>query len=167
VPSCLPAESPCSGTRPDVAPAEIADPDATDPEVARPDVAVPEAVEFVRFCRARRRVGWPELYDEMILVACRGYFRGYGFDELAERGIGFSLTELPRLAALVGRVAAEEQPPVRVGAARRGRAVIGGTVGDRDPGSGPAGQERGSGGAPLGAGAAPGRPVAVRAVAAG
>jgi hypothetical protein len=76
----------------------------------------PEAAEFVRFCYGRRRVGWPELYDEMCAVASRGLFRGWGPDDLAEHGIGFGLFELPALAALVAKVVAEE-PPV----ARRGR----------------------------------------------
>jgi hypothetical protein len=69
----------------------------------------PEAEAFVRFCYQRRRVGWPELYDEMCLVATRGLFRGMGHDALAEIGVGFTLFECPRLAALVTRVAAEEQ----------------------------------------------------------
>jgi hypothetical protein len=69
----------------------------------------PEAVEFVRFCYRRRRVGWPELYDEMCGVAGRGLFRGWGSDELSANGIGFSLFELPALAALVGQVVAEDQ----------------------------------------------------------
>ena len=68
----------------------------------------PEAIEFVRFCYRRKRVGWPELYDEMCAVAGRGLFRGWGSDELATEGIGFSLFELPALAALVGRVVTEE-----------------------------------------------------------
>ena len=50
-----------------------------------------DAAEFVRFCHRRRRVGWPELYDEMCQVASRGAFRGWGPSELAEHGIGFSL----------------------------------------------------------------------------
>lgn len=67
-----------------------------------------DAVEFVRFCYRRRRVGWPELYDEMCAVASRGLFRGWGSDELASEGIGFGLFELPALATLVGQVVAEE-----------------------------------------------------------
>jgi hypothetical protein len=69
----------------------------------------PEAEAFVRFCYQRRRVGWPELYDEMCAVASRGLFRGMGVAELGEIGIGFSLFETPRLAQLVTRIAAEEQ----------------------------------------------------------
>jgi hypothetical protein len=69
----------------------------------------PDAIEFVRFCYRRRRVGWPELYDEMCGVAGRGLFRGWGSDELSAQGIGFSLFELPALAALVGQVVAEDQ----------------------------------------------------------
>ncbi len=64
--------------------------------------------EFVRFCYRRRRVGWPELYDEMCAVASRGIYRGWGFAELAEHGIGFGLSEMPRLAALASRVIHEE-----------------------------------------------------------
>jgi hypothetical protein len=71
--------------------------------------AIPEAEDFVRFCYARRRVGWPELYDEMCAVATRGLYRGMGHDGLAEIGIGFSLFETPRLAALVSRIVGEEQ----------------------------------------------------------
>lgn len=77
--------------------------------VSAPVDASPEAEEFVRFCYGRRRIGWPELYDEMCAVASRGLFRGMGPGELAEIGIGFSLFETPRLAALVRRLVAEEQ----------------------------------------------------------
>jgi hypothetical protein len=71
--------------------------------------ADPEAVEFVRFCRARRRVGWPELYDEMWAVASRSLFRGYGCADLEERGIWFSLFGTPRLAAMAAAVIEEER----------------------------------------------------------
>ena len=69
----------------------------------------PDAVEFVRFCYHRRRVGWPELYDEMCAVAGRGLFRGYSPDDLSSRGVGFSLFDMPALSALATRVVAEEQ----------------------------------------------------------
>jgi hypothetical protein len=71
-----------------------------------------EALEFVRFCYRRRRVGWPALYDEMSAVAARGAFRGMGYGELAERGISFCLGDLPRLVALTERVVREEQSVV-------------------------------------------------------
>ena len=69
----------------------------------------PDAVEFVRFCYHRRRVGWPELYDEMCAVAGRGLFRGYDADDLAGLGIGFSLFDMPALSVLANRIVAEEQ----------------------------------------------------------
>jgi hypothetical protein len=75
----------------------------------RERAASDDAVEFVRFCYTRRRVGWPELYDEMCAVASRGLFRGWSSDELSAEGIGFSLFEMPALATLVHRVVAEEQ----------------------------------------------------------
>ena len=68
----------------------------------------PEAEAFVRFCYQRRHVGWPELYDEMCLVATRGLFRGMGREALAEVGVGFSLFETPRMAQLVRQVVGEE-----------------------------------------------------------
>ncbi len=69
----------------------------------------PDAVEFIRFCYRRRRVGWPELYDEMCAVAGRGLYRGYGTDDLAALGIGFSLYDMPALATLARRIVDEEQ----------------------------------------------------------
>ena len=71
-----------------------------------------DALEFVRFCYRRRRVGWPALYDEMSAVAARNAFRGMGYAELAERGISFCLSDLGRLVALTERVVREEQAVV-------------------------------------------------------
>lgn len=68
----------------------------------------PEALEFVRFCYRRRRVGWPELYDEMWAVAGRGLYRGYDADDLSAIGIGFGLYQMPALAAIVQRVVGED-----------------------------------------------------------
>jgi len=79
----------------------------------------PDAVEFIRFCYARRRVGWPELYDEMCAVASRGLFRGWGPDELSAHGITFGLSEMPHLAARACEVVTEDRarakatPPAR------------------------------------------------------
>jgi hypothetical protein len=67
-----------------------------------------EAIDFVRFCHRRRRVGWPELYDEMCAVAGRGLYRGYGAEELSSIGIGFGLFQMPGLAVLVAQVVAED-----------------------------------------------------------
>jgi hypothetical protein len=69
----------------------------------------PDAVAFVRFCYHRRRVGWPELYDEMCAVAARGLYRGYGSDDLAGIGIAFGLFEMPALASLATRIVDEER----------------------------------------------------------
>jgi hypothetical protein len=80
-----------------------------DPRSAATGIPDPDAIEFVRFCYRRRRVGWPELYDEMCAVASRGLFRGYDADDLAGLGIGFSLFDMPALSILASRVVAEEQ----------------------------------------------------------
>ncbi len=68
-----------------------------------------DAAEFIHFCYRRRRVGWPELYDEMCAVAARGLFRGLGVEDLAVHGIGFGLSDMPALAAMVRGIVAEEQ----------------------------------------------------------
>jgi hypothetical protein len=80
-----------------------------DPRNAASGMSDPDAGDFVRFCYHRRRVGWPELYDEMCAVAGRGLFRGYDADDLAGLGIGFSLFDMPALAVLSARIVAEEQ----------------------------------------------------------
>lgn len=79
--------------------------------------AADAALDFVRFCHRRRRVSWPELYDEMCHVASRGLYHGWGFGELAEHGIAFGLAEMPRLARLVGDVSRQD-------AERRGRILV-------------------------------------------
>ncbi|HKF86026.1 MAG TPA: hypothetical protein VKB30_09595 [Candidatus Limnocylindrales bacterium] len=79
------------------------------PVSAAASICTPEAESFVRFCYQRRRVGWPELYDEMCAVATRGLYQGMGNEALADIGVGFSLFETPRLAQLVARIVAEEQ----------------------------------------------------------
>ena len=68
----------------------------------------PEATAFVRFCYHRRRAGWPELYDEMCAVASRRLYNGWGFMELADHGIGFSLFETPTLALLAREIVRDE-----------------------------------------------------------
>ena len=88
--------------------------------VGRPATAhviTAEAVEFIRFCYARRRVGWPELYDEMCAVASRGLFRGWGPDELAGQGIRFGLSEMPLLAASVTQIVTEDRARSKAAAA--------------------------------------------------
>ena len=76
---------------------------------AEPSAVDVEALEFVRFCHRRKHVGWPELYDEMCLVAGRGLYHGYHADDLAEIGVAFGLLDMPALAVLVSRVVAEDQ----------------------------------------------------------
>jgi len=83
------------------------------------DMPPPDITEFIRFCHRRRRVGWPEIYDEMCAVAARREFNGWDQDELARRGLTFSLFEMPRLAGWVRAVLAgtgetREAVPVQV-----------------------------------------------------
>src|SRR4029077_795123 len=59
-----------------------------------------DVVDFIRYCYQRRRIGWPELYDEMCGVAARGEFRGMDYERLGALGVGFSLCDMARLAAI-------------------------------------------------------------------
>ena len=81
-------------------------PDAADAPVV--DVSQ-DVIEFIRYCYQRRRIGWPELYDEMCAVAARGEFRGMDYERLATMGVGFSLCDMNRLAALAQRIVFEER----------------------------------------------------------
>ena len=83
------------------------------PAIGGRGTQAPAVEEFVRFCYHRRRVGWPELYDEMCAVAARGVFRGWGFAELADQGICFTLSDLPALAAVAAEVSRDERERAR------------------------------------------------------
>lgn len=78
------------------------------------DTGDPEAIEFVRFCYRRRRVGWPDLYDEMCAVAGRGLYHGFAADDLGRIGIGFALDQMPALATIVHQVVAEDHERKRL-----------------------------------------------------
>jgi hypothetical protein len=82
----------------------------------RGEAPPPDVIEFIRFCHRRRRVGWPEIYDEMCAVAARREFNGWGHDQLAERGLTFALPEMLRLAGWVRAVLATQPEPIEVGA---------------------------------------------------
>jgi hypothetical protein len=68
-----------------------------------------EVVAFIRYCYQRRRIGWPELYDEMCGVAARAEFRDMDYERLEALGVRFSLQEMGRLAALAQHVVADER----------------------------------------------------------
>lgn len=73
-----------------------------------------DVVEFIRYCHRRRRVGWPEIYDEMCAVAARREFNGWGHEQLAERGLTFALPEMRRLSGWVRAVLATQSEPIEV-----------------------------------------------------
>ena len=75
-----------------------------------PNLPSPEILAFIRFCHRRRGAAWPALYDEMWGVAARREYRGWGHDELAARGLTFSLWQMAQLASWT-RVVAEESEP--------------------------------------------------------
>jgi hypothetical protein len=86
-------------------PVPAADAPSETPHRTEPDGALPpEVAEFIRFCHRRRPRAWPDLYDEMWVVAARREFNGWGFEQLEAYGVTFSLFEMPRLARWVGEV---------------------------------------------------------------
>jgi hypothetical protein len=70
-------------------------------EPAAEDRPPKEVAEFIRYCHRRRPAAWPELYDVMCGIAARREFRGWGPEQLGERGLTFSLGGMPRLASWV------------------------------------------------------------------
>jgi hypothetical protein len=82
-----------------------------------------EVVAFIRYCYQRRRIGWPELYDEMCGVAARAEFRDMDYERLEALGVRFSLQEMGRLASLAQQVVADERRR-RADAARGGATTL-------------------------------------------
>jgi hypothetical protein len=81
--------------------------------IAEPVPADPRAIEFIRFCYLRRRVSWPDLYDEMCMVAARGLFRGMLYEDLEEIGISFTLGGMQSLAGWTQGVVIDERARAR------------------------------------------------------
>ena len=75
-------------------------------EPATEDRPSKEVADFIRFCHRRRPSAWPEMYDVMCRIAARREFRGWGHDELAVRGLTFSLFDMQRMAGWVREVTA-------------------------------------------------------------
>lgn len=94
-------------------------PESTTRGVPAGELPAPEVVEFIRFAYRRRRVGWPEIYDDMCAVASRREFRGWDHARLGEIGVTFSLLDTPRLAAWVRAVL-----PPSARSADAGRAAV-------------------------------------------
>ena len=79
----------------------------------------PDVIAFIRYCHRRGGAQWPELYDEMCGVAARREFNGWDHEELAARGLTFSLFEMPRLAGWCRAVLATMPPEPDRGPGRR------------------------------------------------
>ena len=88
---------------------------AVNPKLDSEDPPTPEVAEFIRFCHRRSQAVWPEMYDVMCAVAAHREFRGWGPEQLAERGITFALPAMPRLAAWVRETIAAGIDPLESG----------------------------------------------------
>ncbi|MBI3522232.1 MAG: hypothetical protein HY071_03910 [Chloroflexi bacterium] len=65
------------------------------------------AIEFITFCFKRRSVEWPQLYDEMCLVAGNRLYKGLGYEELREAGLDFTLVGLGQTSRIANAVTRE------------------------------------------------------------
>src|SRR5256712_9725423 len=85
------------------------------------DRIAPVAIDFISFCFSRRAREWPYLYDEMCYVASNRLYRGLGYQELREAGLGLTLVGLARTSRIVTEVMSEiqERPAGGVVAARQ------------------------------------------------
>ena len=71
-----------------------------------------EIADFIRHYHRRRSAHWPEIYDDMCLVASRREFNGWGYEQLATQGVTFTLGEMSLLSAWVRDVLpARSEPP--------------------------------------------------------
>ena len=66
-----------------------------------------EAYEFIRFCVSRRGREWPTLYDEMCRVAGQRRFKGLGYPELRQAGLGLGLNDLDKTFQMVEAATAD------------------------------------------------------------
>ncbi len=60
-----------------------------------------ELRDFILFCIQRRGKRWPALYDEMTSVAGRGLFKGMGYQDLRDRGLSLSLSNIDNVLELI------------------------------------------------------------------
>ena len=68
----------------------------------------PQLREFILFCVERRGKKWPELYDEMAIVAGQRLFKGLGYAELKQLGLSLAISNLGCLIRFVERVVSQE-----------------------------------------------------------
>ncbi len=66
----------------------------------------PRLRDFVLFCIERRGSDWPDLYDEMAMVAGQRLFRGMGYEDLKKLGLSLCVNGLDRTLEIVRQVTA-------------------------------------------------------------
>ena len=67
------------------------------------------------FCIRRCGSQWPELYDEMCLVAACRLFNGMGYSELNQLGLSFALDDIEDTLQMVDYVISQSPPSVSQG----------------------------------------------------
>lgn len=54
----------------------------------------PQLKDFIRFCAKRRGTEWPDIYDEMVLVAGQRLFNNMGYSELKQLGLSLRINSM-------------------------------------------------------------------------
>ena len=54
----------------------------------------PRLRDFIQFCANRRGAEWPQIYDEMVIVAGQRLYQGLGYNELNQLGLSLRLNNI-------------------------------------------------------------------------
>jgi hypothetical protein len=68
----------------------------------------PQLRDFIQFCAERRCADWPQLYDEMVMVAGQRLFQGLGYTELKQLGLSLSINSLDKTIQQVKQALAQD-----------------------------------------------------------
>ena len=67
------------------------------------DLIDPQLKDFILFCAKRRGTEWPDIYDEMVLVAGQRLYKNMGYSELKQLGLSLRINSLDDTIILVNQ----------------------------------------------------------------
>jgi hypothetical protein len=72
------------------------------------DLLDPQLRDFILFCAERRCSEWPQLYDEMVMVAGQRLYHGLGYTELKQLGLSLCINSLDKTLLQVKQALAQD-----------------------------------------------------------
>jgi len=69
----------------------------------------PQLKDFILFCVKRRGKEWPDIYDEMVLVAGQRLYKNMGHSELKQLGLSLRVNSLDSTIRLVHQAVTPEE----------------------------------------------------------